>query len=132
MDPIAHGRETWSQLPTFAWRRMAGGKADLADGRADYEIRSRAGASDLLRSQPGGAARTARQLGVSYIFVGPDEERVHPHEALAKLDRRPDLFKLVFSNSRTRIYEIVSAPVILFSEWLFPFRSSPSAPESSP
>ena len=25
MDPVAHGRETWSQLPTFAWRRMAAG-----------------------------------------------------------------------------------------------------------
>jgi hypothetical protein len=76
----------------------------------DYEIRSRLAQAIYSDLSPGGAARTARQLGVSYIFVGPDEERVHPHEALAKLDRRPDLFKLVFSNSRTRIYEIVRRP----------------------
>ena len=76
----------------------------------DYEIRSRLEQAIYADGSPDGAARIARQLGVSYIFVGPDEERVHPHETLAKLDRRPDLFKLVFSNSRARIYEIVQRP----------------------
>ena len=41
MDPYAHGRETWSQLPTFAWRRMAGGKPISLMAVPDYEIRSR-------------------------------------------------------------------------------------------
>jgi hypothetical protein len=110
MDPYAHGRETWSQLPTFAWRRMAGGKPISLMAVPDYEIRSRMTQAIYSDGSPDSAARTARQLGLSYIFVGPDEERVHPHEVLAKLDRRPDLFKLVFSNSRTRIYEIVRRP----------------------
>ena len=110
MDPFAHGRETWSQLPTFAWRRMAGGKPISLMAVPDYEIRSRLTQAIYADGSPEGAARTARQLGVSYVFVGPDEERAHPPEALAKLDRRPDLFKLVFSNSRTRIYEIVQRP----------------------
>jgi hypothetical protein len=110
MDPFAHGRETWSQLPTFAWRRMAGGKPISLMAVPDYEIRSRLTQRIYADGSPDGAARTARQLGVSYVFVGPDEERAHPREALAKLDRRPDLFKLVFSNARTRIYEIVQRP----------------------
>ena len=107
MDPFAHGRETWSQIPTFAWRRMAGGKPISLMAIPDYEIRSRQTQSIYADGSPENAARTARQLGLAYIFVGPEEERVHPHAALAKLDRRPDLFKLVFSNARTRIYEIV-------------------------
>jgi len=107
MDPFAHGRETWSQIPTFAWRRMAGGKPISLMAVPDYEIRSRLAQAIYADGSPEAAARTARQLGISYLFIGPDEERVHPHETLAKLDRRPDLFRLVFSNSRTRIYEIV-------------------------
>ena len=107
MDPFAHGRETWSQLPTFARRRMAGGKPISLIAVPDYEVRSRLTQAMYADRSPDGAASTARQLGLSYIFVGPDEERVHPRDVLAKLDRRPDLFRRVFSNSRTRIYEVV-------------------------
>jgi hypothetical protein len=107
MDPFAHGRETWSQLPTFARRRMAGGKPISLMAVPDYEIRSRLTQSIYADGSPEAAARTARHLSISYLFVGPDEERVHPPHTLAKFDRRPDLFRLVFSNSRTRIYEIV-------------------------
>ena len=108
MDPYAHGRETWSQIPTFAWRRMAGGKPISLMAVPDYEIRSRLTQAIYAAGSPEAAARTARDLGVSYVFVGPEEERVHPPQTLAKFDRRPDLFRRVFANSRTRIYEIVS------------------------
>ena len=40
MDPVAHGRETWSQLPTFARRRMAAGKPISLMAIPDYEIRT--------------------------------------------------------------------------------------------
>ena len=41
MDPIAHGRETWSQLPTFAWRRMAAARPISLMNIPDYAERSR-------------------------------------------------------------------------------------------
>ena len=107
MDPVAHGRETWSQLPTFAWRRMAAAKPISLMAIPDYEIRSQLAHAIYADANPEAAARTARQLGIAYIFIGPDEERANPREALAKFDRRPDLFRRVFSNSRTRIYEVV-------------------------
>lgn len=53
------------------------------------------------------AARTARDLHIGYLFVGPDEVRSNPADGIAKFDRRPDLFRPVFSNSKARIYEIV-------------------------
>ena len=110
MDPVAHGRETWSQLPTFAWRRMAGAKPISLMAVPDYEIRSQLAHAIYVDPSADTAARIARQLGISYLFIGPDEERVNPHDALAKFDRRPDLFRKVFSNSRTRIYEVVRLP----------------------
>ncbi len=107
MDPIAHGRETWSQLPTFAWRRVAAAKPISLMAIPDYETRSQLAHAMYADANPEAAARTARQLGIAYIFIGPDEERANPRQALAKFDRRPDLFRRVFSNSRTRIYEVV-------------------------
>ncbi len=107
MDPIAHGRETWSQLPTFAWRRMAAGKPISLMAVPDYELRTRLAHAIYAGADPEAAARTARQLRIAYLFVGPDEERTHKPEALAKFNRRPDLFRLAFSNSRARIYEVV-------------------------
>ena len=41
MDPIAHGRETWSQLPTFAERRMAAARPISLMDIPDYAERSR-------------------------------------------------------------------------------------------
>jgi len=109
MDPFAHGRETWSQIPTFAWRRMAGGKPISLMAVPEYEIRSRQTQSIYANGNAEAAARTARELGISYLYIGPDEERAHPRETLAKFDGRSDLFTRVFSNSRTRVYEVLAA-----------------------
>ena len=107
MDPLAHGRETWSQLPTFAWRRMAAGRPISLMAVPDYEIRSRLAQSMYASASPEAAARTARQLGIAYLFIGPDEVRLNPRASLAKFDRRPDLvqagvFELPNANLRSR------------------------------
>jgi len=107
MDPIAHGRETWSQLPTFAWRRMAAAKPISLMSVPDYDRRSRRAHAIYAGGRPEAAARTARELGIHYVFIGPAEQRGNTPAALAKFDERPDLFRLVFSNPRTRIYEVL-------------------------
>ena len=109
MDPVAHGRETWSQLPTFARRRMAAGKPISLMAIPDYEIRTQLAHAIYAGTDADAAASTARQLGISFIFIGPEERKTDPPEGLAKFDRRPDLFRLVFSNSRTRVYEVLRA-----------------------
>lgn len=73
----------------------------------DYETRSLLAHAIYAGANPEAAARTARQLRIAYIFIGPDEEQWNPRESIAKFDRRPDLFRRVFKNSRTRIYEVV-------------------------
>jgi hypothetical protein len=106
MDPIAHGRETWSQLPTFAWRRMAAAKPISLMNVPEYDERSSQVHAMYAGVDAQAAVHTARQLGIDYIFVGPAETKANPPAGLAKFDSRPDLFLKVFANGSTRIYEV--------------------------
>ena len=106
MDPIAHGRETWSQLPTFAWRRMAAARPISLMNMPVYLERSRRAHRIYADRNPAAAARLAAALGIDYIFIGPAEQRGNPAAALEKFDKRPDLFRQVFANGSTRIYAL--------------------------
>jgi uncharacterized membrane protein len=106
MDPVAHGRETWSQLPTFAWRRMAAARPISLMTIPAYEERSRRAHRIYSSKDPVVAADLARELGIDYIYIGPAEERANPPGVLAKFVSRPDLFNQVFANGGTKIYEV--------------------------
>jgi len=106
MDPIAHGRETWSQLPTFAWRRMAAARPISLMHIPAYIERSRKAHRIYAIRNPETAAQIARELGIDYIYIGPAEEKANPAASLAKFAERQDLFNQVFRNSGTRIYEV--------------------------
>jgi hypothetical protein len=108
MDPEAHGRETWSQVPTFAWRRTAAARPISLMNIPEYGERSRRAHSIYSGVRPEAAARTARQLGIDYIFIGPAERTANPPDRLAKFDTRPDLFRLAFANQGTQIYEVIA------------------------
>ena len=106
MDPIAHGRETWSQLPTFAERRMAAARPISLMDIPEYAERSRKAHRIYAERNADTAARLARELGIDYIFIGPAEQHRNSAGALAKFGTRDDLFQLVFDNDTNRIYEI--------------------------
>ena len=106
MDPIAHGRETWSQLPTFAWRRMAAARPISLMNIPEYAERSRRAHRIYSDRNPATAAKLAAELGLDYIFIGPAEEKGNPAASLEKFERRPDLFRPVFANAGTRIYAV--------------------------
>ena len=106
MDPIAHGRETWSQLPTFAWRRMAAARPISLMNIPAYLDRSRRAHRIYADRNPEVAAKLARELGINYIYIGPAEEKANPAASLAKFAARQDLFNPVFSNTGTRVYEV--------------------------
>jgi hypothetical protein len=106
MDPVAHGRETWSQLPTFAWRRMAAARPISLMTIPAYEERSRSAHRIYASKDPVVAADLARELGIDYIYIGPAEEKANPPGSLAKFLTRPDLFTPVFANGGTKIYEV--------------------------
>jgi uncharacterized membrane protein len=107
MDPIAHGRETWSQIPTFAWRRTAAARPISLMNIPEYIERSRRARTIYAGRRPEIAATAARALGADYIFIGPAEQKAHPAAALAKFDTREDLFQIVFANAGARVYRVV-------------------------
>ena len=78
MDPIAHGRETWSQLPTFAWRRMAAARPISLMNIPVYAERSRRAHRIYADRNPAAAAKLAAELGIDYIFIGPAERKGNP------------------------------------------------------
>ena len=106
MDPVAHGRETWSQLPTFAWRRMAAARPISLMDIPEYAERSRRAHRIYAERNAETAAQLARDLGIDYIFIGPAERQRNSVASLAKFAKREDLFRPVFQNAGTQIYEI--------------------------
>ena len=72
----------------------------------EYDRRSRQVHAMYARADADAAALIARQLHIDYIFIGPAEMRSNPSDQLTKFDGRPELFRPVFANSATRIYEV--------------------------
>jgi hypothetical protein len=106
MDPVAHGRETWSQLPTFARRRMAAARPISLMNIPAYNERSRKAHRIYAERNADAAARLARELGIDYIFIGPAEQRANSAAALAKFGAHGNLYDPVFANGTTRIYAL--------------------------
>ena len=74
MDPIAHGRETWSQLPTFAGRRMAAARPISMMDIPVYAERSKRVHRIYADRNAEVAVLIARDLGIDYVFIGPAEQ----------------------------------------------------------
>jgi hypothetical protein len=107
MDPIAHGRETWSQLPTFAGRRMAAARPISLMDIPDYAERSKRVHRIYADRNAEVAVLIARDLGIDYVFIGPAEQKANSATALSKFAKREDLFREVFANAGTRIYQVL-------------------------
>lgn len=107
MDPIAHGRETWSQLPTFAGRRMAAARPISMMDIPVYAERSKRVHRIYADRNAEVAVLIARDLGIDYVFIGPAEQKANPAAALSKFAKREDLFREVFVNPSTRIYQVL-------------------------
>jgi uncharacterized membrane protein len=60
-------------------------------------------------ARPETAAAEALRLGINYIFIGPAEIKAIRPDRLAKFDSRPELFRKVFENNLTRIYEVLGS-----------------------
>ena len=107
MDAITRARITWSLIPSFAERRMAGGNAiPLLEVPAYREISNQVHRGIYRGRSPQAAWDTARGLGIDYIYVGPAERAGLPATALAKFDQRPDLFARVFGNDEAAVFEV--------------------------
>ncbi len=106
VDPIPRDPSTWAYVPAFAERRMAAGIPISMIPRRKYVERSAAlhhlvfGAEDVRV-----AHATAVHHGIDYILVGPPERTSNPG-CEARFKAAPELFTLMFRNSRVSLFRV--------------------------
>jgi hypothetical protein len=108
MDPIVRARETWTQIPTFARRRMAAGLPISLIDVPSYRHRSAlVHKSIYVSTNPDEAWRVARELEIDYIYMDDIERAGLPCGFEDKFESAPHLFHKVYSNGEVRIYDVL-------------------------
>jgi hypothetical protein len=79
MDARSRDRSTWSNIPSFAERRMAGGLPISLLKIPDYDERSDRIRAMYSATSPAEAANVARSLRIDYVYVDEVERRAYPN-----------------------------------------------------
>jgi hypothetical protein len=104
MDPVARGREMWSHIPTFAQRRMWGGRPILWLHVPPYIERSRQVHRLYVTRDIWEACDLARGR-IDYVYVGR-AERERMRTGIQKFSVAGSCFTLVFENPEVQIYSV--------------------------
>jgi uncharacterized membrane protein len=103
MDARSRERSTWSNIPSFAERRMAAGLPISLLNVAEYGERSDLARRMYATPDGGEAATIARNLRVDYVYVDEVERRAYPGGI--SFDRSPH-FEKVFADDPVAIYRL--------------------------
>jgi uncharacterized membrane protein len=103
MDARSRDRSTWSNIPSFAERRMAGGLPISLLNIPEYRERSDRIQTMYSTSNPGEAADIARSLHVNYIYVDEVERRAYPNGI--RFEDSPG-FQKVFDEGPVAVYRV--------------------------
>ena len=103
MDARSRERSTWSNIPSFAERRMAAGLPISLLKIPEYDERSDLARRMYATPNPAEAADIARNLRVDYVYVDEVERRAYP-EGIS-FDRSPR-FERVFAEDLVAIYRL--------------------------
>ena len=106
MDPNVRGRETWTNIPTFAARRMAAGLPISLLRKALYTERSDSVRRMYATDDPAESSLLARSLGIGYIYVDSNERREFG-DSLGKFDEHPEYFERVYQGGEASVYRVV-------------------------
>lgn len=79
MDARSRDRSTWSNIPSFAERRMAGGLPISLLKIPEYDERSDRIRAMYSATNPAEAANLARSLRIDYVYVDEVERRAYPN-----------------------------------------------------
>lgn len=104
MDPTVRQRSTWSNIPSFAQRRMAAGLPISLLDQPEYHERS-----DQVRimydiPDASEAWRIAHALRIDYIYLDSVELAAHP--AATKFAGSPQYFEPVFQQGAAGVYRV--------------------------
>jgi hypothetical protein len=108
MDPIVRARETWTQIPSFAHRRMAAGLPISLINVPVYDARSFRVHEMYTTSNPEEAWRIAHELNIDFIYLDRLEREGLPAGFEDKFAASPALFRKDFANDEARVYAVMS------------------------
>jgi uncharacterized membrane protein len=103
-EPTVRGRETWSLIPSFAERRMAGGLPISLMHVPAYDTTSEQVRQIYASDDAAAAWQIARQLGIDYLYVDATERRAYP--GTSKFDAHPEYFSAAFRNAEVTVYAV--------------------------
>jgi hypothetical protein len=106
MEPTVRGRETWTNIPTFAARRMAAGLPISLLRKPLYTERSDRVRQIYATENADDASRLARALGIDFIYLD-SIERGEFGASLQKFDKHPEYFGRVYQGGEVSIYRVV-------------------------
>ena len=104
MDPAARDRSTWSNIPSFAERRMAAGLPISLLRVPEYQERTDRVRAMYDAADPAEAARLARSLRIDYVYV--DEVERKAHRGAAQFDTGAQYFEAVFRRGAVGVYRV--------------------------
>jgi hypothetical protein len=107
MEPNVRGRETWTNIPTFAARRMAAGLPISLLRKPLYTERSDRVRQLYATGDAGEASRLATSLGIDFIYLDSIERREFG-ASLQKFDEHPEYFARVYKGGEVSIYRVIS------------------------
>jgi hypothetical protein len=103
MDARSRERSTWSNIPSFAERRMAGGLPISLLNVPEYAERSDRIRTMYAAPNPAESADLARNLRIDYVYVDEVERRAYPQGI--QFDRSP-AFEKVFDDPPVAVYRV--------------------------
>ncbi len=104
MDPTIRQRSTWSNVPSFAQRRMAAGLPISLLDQPEYHERSGFVRTMYDIPDAGEAWRIAHTLRIDYIYLDSVERQAHP--AATKFAASPQYFEPVFQDGTVGVYRV--------------------------
>ena len=102
MEPVSRDRESWSLIPTFAERRMAGGLPISLMNVPEYQATSARIEEMFATASPAEASAIAHALHIDYIYVDDDDRS--RYSGVAKFDASPEQFSLGFRRGAVAVY----------------------------
>ena len=106
MEPTVRGRETWTNIPTFAARRMAAGLPISLLRKPLYVDRSERVRQLYATGSAEEASLTARALGIGFIYMDSIERREYQY-GLRKFDEHPESFERVYQGGEASVYRVL-------------------------
>jgi hypothetical protein len=106
MEPTVRGRETWTNIPTFAARRMAAGLPISLLRKPLYVDRSERVRQLYATGSADEASLIARALGIGFIYMDAIERREY-EQGLRKFDEHPEFFERVYQGGEASVYRVL-------------------------